>query len=67
MFTHPTQDYDFIVHLDPSVLPRYVHNVHADPALLSKGKYANASLGDVGVEVMPGFDAARAFFDDLQV
>ncbi|KAH6905454.1 pre-rRNA processing protein Utp22 [Coprinopsis sp. MPI-PUGE-AT-0042] len=66
MFTHPTQDYDFIVHLDPAVLPRYVHNVHADPALLSKGKYANAGLGEAGVEIVPGFDPARAFFDDLQ-
>ena len=70
MFTHPVEDYDFVVHLDPTVLPRYVHNVHADPALLGGGKYANKNLEAMDkedVEVMPGFDPARAFFDDLQV
>ena len=68
MFTHPTEDYDFIVHLDPAVLRRYVHNFHANSALLEpKGKFTNAGMGEANTDVMPGFDPARAFFDDLQV
>ncbi|EAU86967.1 pre-rRNA processing protein Utp22 [Coprinopsis cinerea okayama7 len=66
MFIHPTEDYDFIVHLDPSVLPRYMHNVNPDPKLLTRqGKYAN-QVGEKVESVMPGFDPARALFVDLQ-
>jgi U3 small nucleolar RNA-associated protein 22 len=42
MFIHPTDDYDFIIQLDPMALTRYHHNVAANHSFLSKqGKYAN--------------------------
>lgn len=67
MFIHPTQDYDFLVHLDPSVIPRYVHNIAADESLLGKGKFANDRLKNQDQDlVLPGFDPARLLFDDLQ-
>lgn len=73
MFTHPTDDYDFIIHLDPGVLPRYCQNVRADATVWrgSKGKYTNLKLVNE-VETLdqrfrPGFDPARLFFGDLSV
>ncbi|PPQ69344.1 hypothetical protein CVT24_001638 [Panaeolus cyanescens] len=66
LFIHPTDDYDFLIKLDPSILPRYHHNVNADLELLTKrGKYANLAH-EAQVTVMPGFDPARLFFNDLQ-
>ena len=69
LFIHPTEDYDFLVRLNPSVLPRYVHNIAADEKLLSKsGKFANAVAKNQDQElVRPGFDPARSLFNDLQV
>jgi U3 small nucleolar RNA-associated protein 22 len=67
MFIHPTQDYDFLVHLNPSVIPRYVHNIAADEWLLGKGKFANDRLRKQEQDlILPGFDPARSLFDDLQ-
>ena len=69
MFLHSTDDYDFLVHLNPKVLPRYFHNINPDNNLLSsKRGYANKfhEKKDM-VAVLPGFDPARLFFDDLQV
>ncbi|KAF9475207.1 Nrap protein [Pholiota conissans] len=67
IFIHPTDDYDILVKLDPSVLPRYFHNVNADTTLLTKrGKYANKTQGDETVGLMPGFDPAQLLFNDLQ-
>ena len=67
MFLHPTEDYDFLVQLDPKVLPRYFHNINPDNNLLLKrGKYAN-KLNEKDVPVFPGFDPARLLFDDLKV
>ncbi|KAF8154805.1 Nrap protein [Crassisporium funariophilum] len=67
MFVHPTDDYDFIIHLDPSVLPRYLHNINADPNMLTKrGRYANKPQDEQSTMVLPGFDPARMFFNDLQ-
>ncbi|KAF8908204.1 Nrap protein [Gymnopilus junonius] len=66
MFIHPTKDYNILLHLDPSVLPRYLHNVNADQDLLTKrGKYANKTQQDEAVKVLPGFDPARLFVADL--
>jgi len=50
MFIHPTDDYDFIIQLDPMALTWYHHNVAADHSFLSKqGKYANQQQWEVGV------------------
>ncbi|KAJ3576829.1 hypothetical protein NP233_g152 [Leucocoprinus birnbaumii] len=69
LFVHPTNDYDFIIQLDPSILPRYMHNVTVNTEKLTKrGKYANKMLDglDGAAAVRPGFDPAKMFFDDLQ-
>ncbi|EKM77700.1 hypothetical protein AGABI1DRAFT_61282 [Agaricus bisporus var. burnettii JB137-S8] len=67
LFVHPTDDYDVVVHLNPSVLPRYMHNIVANPDMLTKrGKYANKILDGQGVSVRPGFDPATMLFNDLQ-
>ena len=68
MFTHPTDDYDFIMHLDGGVLPRYFQNIAVDTNILSRrGKYANMTREDQDATVRPGFDPARLLFKDLQV
>jgi len=68
MFTHPTDDYDFIMHLDGRVLPCYLHNIAVDTNILSRrGKYANMTREDHDTIVRPGFDPARLLFKDLQV
>ncbi|KAJ7581471.1 Nrap protein [Mycena floridula] len=65
MFTHPTADYDFLIHLDPAVLPRYFQNASVDTSQLARrGKYSN--LPATAETVRPGFDPARALFLDLQ-
>ena len=68
MFIHPTNDYDFLLQMDTSMLPRYLHNVNVDTNLLTKrGKYANKTQEQDAAKVLPGFDPARFFFNDLQV
>lgn len=70
MFAHPTEDYDFIISLDSSTLPRYFHNIAIEPAAFSArgGKYANVLQHDASTSlVRPGFDSARLLFGDLQV
>lgn len=68
MFIHPTDDYDFVLNLDPAVLPRYLHNVDVDADLLARrGKYANKTQEDEAVKPLPGFDPARMYSNDLQV
>ena len=65
---HPTDDYDFIIKLDRSVVPRYFQNVTADPKLLARrGKYANLASSSSQDPVRPGFDPVQLFFQDLQV
>ncbi|TFY57330.1 hypothetical protein EVJ58_g7084 [Rhodofomes roseus] len=67
LFAHPTEHYDFIVELDPAVLPRYAQGVQAEPAIWAKkGKYANARGDDGEAKLLPGFDPARAFYEDLK-
>jgi len=68
MFIHPTNDYDFLLQMDTSMLPRYLHNVNVDTNFLTKrGKYANKTQEQDAAKVLPGFDPARFFFNDLQV
>ncbi|KAI0711085.1 Nrap protein [Fomitopsis betulina] len=64
LFTHPTGHYDFVVELDPAILPRYAQSVQADPAVWArKGKYANVRTEE---EILPGFDPTHAFYEDLK-
>ncbi|KAI0317967.1 Nrap protein [Amylostereum chailletii] len=67
LFVHPTDDYDFVVQLDPSVLPRFFQNIVADPLVWArKSKYANMIQDSEDAELRPGFDPAHAFVDDLK-
>ena len=70
MFLHSTDDYDFLIQLNPKVLTRYFHNINPDNNLLLKhrgGTYANKFHDEKDTGVLPGFDPARLLFDDLQV
>ena len=68
LFVHPVDDYDFIVQLEPSLLPRYLHNVTGNSDKLTKrGQHTNGPLDDSNEIIRPGFDPARMLFDDLQV
>ncbi|TFY65726.1 hypothetical protein EVG20_g5372 [Dentipellis fragilis] len=67
LLVHPVDDYDFVVQLEPSVLPRYTQNVVADPtAWARKGKFANLQRQDGTPVVRPGFDPAQLFLDDVK-
>ena len=70
MFLHSTDDYDFLIQLNPKVLPRYFHNINPDNNLIltkrGGGSRIYANKKDV-IAVLPGFDPARLLFDDLQV
>ncbi|TFK71882.1 Nrap protein [Pluteus cervinus] len=68
MFIHPTSDYDFLVTLDQNILPRYLHNVTANPDSFTKrGKPSSSTDGEgQNVVTCPGLDPARLLFDDLQ-
>ncbi|KAF8965448.1 Nrap protein [Flammula alnicola] len=68
IFIHPTEDYDFLLQLDAASLPRYLHNVNVDLSLLTRrSKYANKAQEQEAVKILPGFDPARLFFNDLQL
>ncbi|KAH9173856.1 Nrap protein [Lactarius sanguifluus] len=63
MFIHPEDDYDFVVKLRPSVLPRYFQNVTADTAVwINSGNDASQN-GEAPAR--PGFDPAEKYLDDL--
>ncbi|KIK81853.1 hypothetical protein PAXRUDRAFT_832582 [Paxillus rubicundulus Ve08.2h10] len=64
LFSHATDDYDILIELNPAVLPRYHHNVDADPAVWSKDRLGHATDGEA--MSLPGFDPARMLFDDLE-
>ncbi|KAF7441237.1 hypothetical protein PC9H_001586 [Pleurotus ostreatus] len=72
LFIHPTDDYDFLIKLDQSILPRYAQNVSPDPSMLDprlNSKYANLvkRSGDSNDDVVrPGFDPAHMLFTDLR-
>ena len=68
LFRHPTDDYDFIVEMEPLVLPRYSQNVLVDANLLERqSKYANKTVVGENVSILPGFDPAELLVQDLQV
>ncbi|KAJ7086043.1 Nrap protein [Mycena belliarum] len=64
IFIHPTDDYDFLVRMDPAVLPRYAQNIES--SLAAAGRYVNLPRDDLETDPRPGFDPARLLYDDLQ-
>ncbi|KAG8936688.1 hypothetical protein FRC02_000146 [Tulasnella sp. 418] len=68
VFKHPTTDYDFIIHLNPSLQPRYFQSLNADPSYwTSHVKYKNVtpkSLDQGHIRV--DFDPFISFFNDLK-
>lgn len=75
LFTPSLEHYDFVIHLNPSVLPRYSENIHADPAVwgAKRTKYANDVAATIqssgtllGSTPKPGFDSAEAFLTLLR-
>jgi U3 small nucleolar RNA-associated protein 22 len=68
LFTHPTEDYDFVIQLEPSILPRYFQNVAVDPVVWSqKGRYANVRPQKDDLALRPSFDPAQLLFNDIKV
>jgi U3 small nucleolar RNA-associated protein 22 len=63
LFTHPIDDYDIIIELDPSVLPRYAQSIDFTEELA--GRRASA----MRMANMPhvAFDPAHLLCQDLQV
>ncbi|KAF8551603.1 hypothetical protein OG21DRAFT_1498995 [Imleria badia] len=57
-------DYDIVIELDPTVLPRYHQNIDADESVWSKSRVGHLTEDDAVSR--PGFDPARMLFDDLQ-
>lgn len=66
MFIHPEEDYDFVVKLRPTVLPRYFQNIAANPSIWTD-KNAYSSPADGEGPLRPGFDPVEAYLDDLTV
>jgi len=66
MFVHPEEDYDFVVKLQPAVLPRYFQNITANSSILID-KHASPLPTDGEWPLRPGFDPAEAYLDDLTV
>ncbi|KAG8684926.1 hypothetical protein FRC09_015057 [Ceratobasidium sp. 395] len=65
LFVHPLSDYDFVIRLDPKVLPRYGENIGADPKFWTASRgFANAREGEI--EPLVGFDPAAEYLADLQ-
>ncbi|KAG9081347.1 hypothetical protein FRC07_014526, partial [Ceratobasidium sp. 392] len=65
LFAHPLLDYDFVVHLDPKVLPRYGENIVADPKFWTASRGFANERGDEP-EPLVGFDPAAEYLADLQ-
>ncbi|KAF8559467.1 Nrap protein [Imleria badia] len=64
LFSHATDDYDIVIELDPTVLPRYHQNIDADESVWSRSRVGHLTEDDAVSR--PGFDPARMLFDDLQ-
>jgi len=64
MFIHPAEDYDFVVKLQPAVLPRYFQNITENSSILIN-KHASPLPADGEWPLRPGFDPAEAYLDDL--
>ncbi|KAI0916701.1 hypothetical protein AcV5_003115 [Taiwanofungus camphoratus] len=68
LFAHPVEHYDFIIDLDPAILPRYVQSVAVDQGIWAKkGKYANIQSTEYQHRpLLPGFDPAQFLYNDLR-
>ncbi|KAG6335422.1 hypothetical protein ID866_3669 [Astraeus odoratus] len=64
LFSHATNDYDVLIELKPSVLPRYHQAIDPDPSVWSKDCATPQENNSVSA---PGFDPAWLLFEDLQV
>ncbi|KAI9456746.1 Nrap protein [Russula earlei] len=64
MFVHPEEDYDFVVKLQPAVLPRYFQNVTTTPSILAD-KHAYTTPTHDEWPLRPGFDPVGTYLDDL--
>ncbi|CUA70802.1 U3 small nucleolar RNA-associated protein 22 [Rhizoctonia solani] len=64
IFLHPLADYDFVIRLEPGVLPRYGENITADERVwtVSRG-YSNRSVDEAP---LVGFDPAAEYLADLR-
>lgn len=73
MFSHPTEDYDFVIHLHPTVVTRYTQSLSADRAVWGGAGKKYANLGRdmapsvFGETIRLDFDPVHLFYLDLQV
>ncbi|CAE6451240.1 unnamed protein product [Rhizoctonia solani] len=64
IFLHPLTDYDFVIRLNQSVLPRYGENIAADQHVWTASRgFAN---NREAVSPLVGFDPAAEYLADLQ-
>jgi U3 small nucleolar RNA-associated protein 22 len=67
LFHHPLDGYDFVIHLEPSVIPRYAQNVLPDETVWNNAlKHVNVQANSKP-NVLVGFDPAKELLEDLQV
>ncbi|KAG8928678.1 hypothetical protein FRC01_005567 [Tulasnella sp. 417] len=68
LFLHPLDDYDFVIHLKPSINPRYYQNVQFDPHSWSKGEDGDTSMSHIGELTGPkvDLDPTKMLFNDLK-
>lgn len=62
LFLHSTDDYDIVVQLNPTVLPRYHQNINVESSVWTR----DAHLGITESTPRPGFDPLLLFLADLQ-
>ncbi|KAG1717890.1 Nrap protein [Suillus lakei] len=62
LFLHSTDDYDIVIQLNPSVLPRYYQNVNAESSVWTRDSHS----GITEPTPRPGFDPLPLFLADLQ-
>ncbi|POY71794.1 hypothetical protein BMF94_5155 [Rhodotorula taiwanensis] len=73
LFSPPMGDYAFLIHLDPSAIPRHFQALAADPAALSSRQRSSVLSGslmggleDEDEEIRIGWDPVAAFVEDLR-
>ncbi|KAF8343082.1 Nrap protein [Cantharellus anzutake] len=62
LFLHPISDYDFLIHIDPLMVPRNAQHINLDWGLMPHKR------SDQGIHrgVLLNFDPLRSFCDDIQ-
>lgn len=67
LFIHPTEDYDFLLHLNTDAVTRYWEGIHSLPSVWTTG-YANFDLQYNQIDsIRIEFNPAEALLRDLQV